>query len=293
MNQIKFIRSGLILAITLLLAVGCKRIVNPFEVGTVIARVGETTLYERDLAGIVPAGISSADSLKLVESHVNSWVRKELKRQEAHRLLESSAEDIEQLVEEYRNSLLTRRLEQYYVEQMASDSLFGESDLLQYYESHKGDFKLKGDIVKGRIVAMPKTFRQKAKIKELLKASSAEKQNDLKALCEKNKLQLTELTEWTDFSAFLAMLPTKRNESYRQLLREGVVDDMTDGPVSSYFIITELKTAGSVSPYETVKDMIRWAVDKQRRAEIVRQCDDSLYQRALREQIVEINLNKE
>ena len=68
---------------------------------------------------------------------------------------------------------------------------------------------------------------------------------------------------------------------------------MTDGPVTYYFVITELKTAGSVSPYETVKDVIRWAVDKQRRAEIVRQCDDSLYQRALREEFVEININKE
>ena len=286
------IQTGLIMAAIALLAVGCKRLGNPFEIDTVVARVGKVTLYERDLAGIVPSGITSEDSLKIVESHVDSWIRKELKRQEAHRLFESSEADIEQLVEEYRNSLLMRRLEQYYVENNMGDSLFGEKDLLQYYESHKGDFKLKGDIVKGRIVAMPKTFRQKAKIKELLKATSAEKQNDLVALCEKNKLQLTSLDEWTDYSEFLAMLPTKRNESYKHLLREGVVNDMTDGPVTYYFIITELKTTGSVSPFETVQDVIRWAVDKQRRAEIVRQCDDSLYQRALRDETVVIHLGE-
>ena len=287
------IRTCLVVATATLLATGCKRIGNPFEFETVVARVGKNVLYERDLVGIVPEGISSEDSLKLVESHVDSWVRKELKRHEANRVCEANAEDIEQLVSEYRNTLLTRRLEQYYVDCNAGDSLFGEKDLLRYYDEHKGDFKLKGDIVKGRIVAMPKTFRQKSKIQELLKAKSEDKLNDLAALCEKNKLEYTTLTEWTDYSSFLSLLPTKRNESYRQFLREGVVESMTDGPVTYLFIITELKTAGSVSPYETVKDVIRWAVDKQRRAEIVRQCDDSLYQRALREEFVEININKE
>lgn len=281
---------GVVLAVTLFMGYGCRRIGNPFEFGVAVARVGEATLYERDLVGIVPSGISSEDSLKVVESHVDNWARKELKRQQANQIFASSGEDIERLVEEYRNSLLMRKLEQYYVENHGADSLYVEADLLRYYEAHKGDFKLPGDIVKGRVVAMPKSFRQKAKIKELIKAKGDERLHDLAALCEKNNLSYTSFDEWTDYPEFLKMLPTKRNESYRHLLRDGVVGDMTDGQVFYYFIITEFKTAGSVSPYERVRDVIRWAVDKQRRAEIVKSCDDSLYNAALADQTVVINL---
>ncbi|MBR2442935.1 MAG: hypothetical protein IKB19_01325 [Rikenellaceae bacterium] len=269
---------------------GCKRIGNSFDLDVEIARVGDVSLYKHDIRDIVPADISSEDSLKLVETYVDNWARKELKRQQANKVFASSSEEIERLVSEYRNSLLTRKLDQYYVDSYGADSLYGAKDLTAYYEAHKGEFKLPTDIVKGRVVAMPKSFTQRAKIKELVKASSADKLQDLAAMCEKNKLPYSHFEEWVDYADFLKQLPTKRNESYSDLLKEGVVGSMTDGKVLYYFVITEFKTKGSVSPYERVEEMIRWAVDKQRRADIVKMCDDSLYQAALTEQRVVINL---
>lgn len=289
MKGIRIIYAAMV-ALLLFGASGCKRIGSSFDLGVEVARVGDVSLYRRDLIGIVPTDISSEDSLKLVETYVDSWARKELKRQEANKVFAASSEEIDRLVDEYRNSLLTRKLDQYYVESYGTDSLYGQKDLTAYYEAHRNEFKLTNDIVKGRVVAMPKSFPQRAKIKELIKASSNEKLQDLEAMCQKNKLSYSHFDEWTDYADFLQQLPTKRNESYTDLLREDVVGSMTDGQVLYYFVITDLQTKGSVSPYERVEEMIRWAVDKQRRADIVKMYDDSLFQSALTEQTVVINL---
>jgi hypothetical protein len=276
----------------LLSMVGCRRIEDkqPKTPGFEVARVGQSVLYSDALKGVVPEGVSSEDSLKLIESYVDSWARKEFKTQQAHRILANSSQEIDRLVEEYRNSLLIRKLDQYYVDGYVTDSLYGEADLLNYYETHKNEFKLSVDIVKGRIVAMPKNFPQKAKIKELIKGKNGEALNDLQAMCEKNKLTYVAFNEWTDYSTYLQALPTKRNQTYGHLLREGVVGDMIDNQTLYYFIITEFKTSGSVSPYERIKGMIRLAVEKQRREEIVRQCDDSLYRAAISDNNVVIKL---
>ncbi len=281
-----------VLTVTLLSTVGCKR-VEEKQVqtqGFEVARVGSSVLYSDALQGVVPEGVSSEDSLKLIESYVDSWARKEFKTQQAHKILASSSQEIDRLVEEYRNSLLIRKLDQYYVDTYKADSLYGEPDLLNYYEAHKNEFKLSVDIVKGRIVAMPKNFPQKAKIKELIKGKNEDALYDLQAMCEKNKLSYVAFEEWADYSSYLQALPTKRNQNYAHLLREGVVGDMIDNQTLYYFIITEYKTSGSVSPYERVEDMIRLAVEKQRREEIVRQSDDSLYRAAISNNTIVIKL---
>ncbi len=104
----------------LLLAVGCKRFPNPFEGERVLARAGKLTLRQMDLEAVFPTGLAGADSVSWVENYVDRWVRDNIKLQEATTLFAGEAAD-EALVEAYRNSLITRRLEQYFIEQFAGD----------------------------------------------------------------------------------------------------------------------------------------------------------------------------
>lgn len=276
-------------AAAVIMLASCREFPNPFEGDKVIARAGKATLRQMDIEKVFPGGVSGEDSLRWLESYVDRWVRDNLKLQEAERLFGSDAAD-EELVQNYRNSLMTRRLEQYFINTTAGDSLYTERDLREYYNHHKSEFVLDRTIVKGRVVAFPTAFRQKTRVKDLFGSYSGENRSDLQALADKNGFVLREVNDWTEYPQFLMLLPALRNENYDHLLRRDGVQEMVDGGTTYYFVITEALTPGMTTPYEMVSSMVRWAVSTRRKAEIVRAREDSIYNTALTEKKVVINL---
>lgn len=268
---------------------GCREFPNPFEGDRVIARAGKATLHQMDIDKAFPGGVSGEDSIRWLESYVDRWVRDNLKLQEAERLFGDDEAD-EELVQNYRNSLKMRRLEQYFINRATGDSLYTEKDLNDYYNQHKSEFVLDRPIVKGRVVALPTSFRQQKRVQELMKNYTDDNRSDLQALADKNGFVLREVDEWTEYPQFLMLLPTRRNESYDHLLRKTGLQEMSDGGTTYYFIISEALTPGMTTPYEMVSNMVRWAVSTRRKAEIVRSHEDSIYNAAMIEKKAVINL---
>jgi hypothetical protein len=256
----------------------------------VVARAGGETLRQMDIEAAVPTGITGEDSVKWVESYVDRWVRDNLKLQQAEELFGDDA-TYEELVRAYRNSLVIRRMDERIIEQAVGDSLYTTADLHAYYNEHRGDFVLDRSIVKGRVVAFPTSLRQKARLKVIFASWSTDGRDEALAMAQKNAFSLREMDEWTEYSQFLALLPTRRNATYDdQLSRTGVVQEMVDGGTTYWFVITEARTAGGTTPYEWVSDIVRQSVATRRRAELVKAAEDSIYNTALVEKRAVINL---
>ena len=101
---------------SVLLMTACQELPNYLAGDTTLARAGRKVLRLRDVESVVPRGVTGDDSVALLEVYVDRWVRKQLKLQEAEVLFSSSEEDIARMVEEYRQALLIRKLEQHYVD---------------------------------------------------------------------------------------------------------------------------------------------------------------------------------
>jgi hypothetical protein len=284
----KFLKISLIVGVVFV--AGCREFPNPFEGDRVVARVGKANLHQMDVEKAFPGGVTGEDSVRWAESYVDRWVRDNLKLQEADRLFGSDEAD-EELVQNYRNGLKTRRLEQYFVN-LYADSLYTEDDLREYYNQHKSEFVLDRTIVKGRVVALPTAFRQKNRVKELMRTYTDENRRDLQALADKNGFVLREVTDWTEYPQFLMLLPTRRNETYDGLLTKQGLQEMKDGTVTYYFVIEEALTSGMTTPYEMVRTMVRWAVATRRKAEIVHSYEDSLYNSAIIDKKAVIHLRQ-
>ena len=106
---------SLVLGVLVLLG-ACRELPLPFEYDHVVAQVGDKKLRESDVQSIYAQAVTAEDSTALLEMYVDRWVKKELKLRAAENLFRDSEEAIEAMVNEYRNSLLTRRLDQHYVE---------------------------------------------------------------------------------------------------------------------------------------------------------------------------------
>ena len=268
--------------------ISCKEFSNPFTSGEVIARVGETKLYKSDILSVVSPGITPQDSMKLIETYIDLWVKTQLKVQQAERMFRESQQDIEQMVEDYRNSLLTYKVDQYYVDRLL-DTAFTDDEISQYYATHKSDFVLNRPIVKARIVRIPPGTRLPDKFQEQMRASRADEYQSFVDLCQKNGVQLIEYSAWTDYGELLLQLPTKQGRDYDYLITKRDVHELEGNDGETWLVyIEEHRLAGDFQPEESVRNVIRRVIFNQRKQEIIRSYEDSLYQQALREGNIDV-----
>lgn len=284
----RLLQNIILISIILLLGFGCSRF-NPFADRELLARVGEERLYESDVVSLFTADMTPQDSVQLLESYVDMWVKKQLKIQEAERIFSHSSDDIEKMVEEYRNSLLSHKLDQHYVD-LRIDTLYSDSSIVRYYNEHKSDFILDRPLIKGRVVVLPEKDGKRRKMRELI-TGTGDKLLDFRDMSYKNNFELTEFNNWTEFEDFLSLLPVSRHVDNDYLLSEEGVIEMNDGEYLYLAYITEKLEIGDSNPLERVKDVISRVLFNQRKQDIIRSYEDSLYKAALEAHKVEIKSN--
>ena len=121
-------------------------------------------------------------------------------------------------------------------------------------------------------------------------ASGEDRYQDLVDLCVKNNFELTELNGWTDFSTLLSLLPTDRTENYDDLLTTDRVSEMETYSDVYYVRILVFRRPGDRAPQESVQDLIRRVIFNQRKEEIVRAHEDSLYRHAMENKEIIVNV---
>ena len=282
---------SLVLGVLVLLG-ACRELPLPFEYDHVVAQVGDKKLRESDVQSIYAQAVTAEDSTALLEIYVDRWVKKELKLRAAENLFRDSEEAIEAMVNEYRNSLLTRRLDQHYVDQEL-DTVFTDAQIEEYYNRHPSDFRLDRTMVRGRQMLVPSNFRQSNKLREAMRSTSDDKLQDWRDMCQKNSIEIQEYSSWIDYSDFLSTLPTSRGRKYEDLLKKDVLQEMRVDDGRYYFVVTDIRRAGDAAPLERVRETIKRILFNQRQSEIIRAHEEQIYQEALASGELRIYLGEE
>ncbi len=259
----------------------------------VVARVDKQKLRLSEVNLALPAGATPEDSLALLSDYLEAWARKEVKMQEAERVLgQAAVDEVERMVEEYRQSLLGYRLDQYYLGRKV-DTLLSDSVVTAYWDEHRADFALDRTVVKGRIVRVPNSYRQAVRLLSLMRSSSEDRQQDFLSTCEKNNFELHIFEDsWVDFSEFLSYLPVRRDRSYDYMLDSREVREMADADNRYFVQITDYLKEGSDAPFDRVGDAVRRIIFNRRRNEVIRNYEDSLYSASLLDGRVELLIDE-
>lgn len=273
----------LFLATVVMIATGCLKLLKDKQEDEVVAQVDDKRLMRSDVTGLY----SGEDSLKLAETYVNGWILKQLKAREAESIMDKEGVDIDALVEDYRNSLLSQKLDRHYVE-MSVDTTITVQDINEYYLAHKADFTLERPLVKGRIVRVPKSYRQTAKLKELMSSQSIDKRQDFADICVKNGFELEVFEDWIYFRDFLNYLPVVKGDDYDYLLSSRGIQTMSDIEYEYFVEISNAIPAGNSIPVNMVESEIRRIILNMRSKEIIRAKEDSLYNAALKDKTLTI-----
>ena len=189
----------------------------------VVASVDGNDLLLKDILADMPEGLTGADSTTFAKMYIDNWVLNRLKLARAEKVL-SSQGDIDRLVEDYRQSLIMRQLDQYYIDKTL-DTEITDKQIAAYYRANSAAFKLDRNMVQGVVVKVPKSFRNTTTLTTAIRNSAKAKEwQELDALAEKHSLKVINMTsQWVSYSDFLSNLPTERSRSYSDLITKTTV----------------------------------------------------------------------
>lgn len=280
------VRVSIFFLLSAILMLGsCRRIPNPFLSDQALVKVGDRTLYMSEILPLLPQNVSAEDSVRWVDSYMDSWIRKELKIDVSEDLLsDAEQKEIAQKMQDYKYTLLNYKMEQCFVENRL-DTAITKNNIESYYNAHKSEFILDRVLVKGVVVRLPKSFRQKSDLKDLMRSSEPERREDLKVIVLKNNLQMWSFDAWTEFGEFASLIPASKSNQNKMLTDNSVWDYQDeDSNYIIYSCITRSLKPGDYLPVEMdkVQDNIKKIIANQRRIDIIKSVEDSLYRDAVK-----------
>ncbi len=253
----------------------------PRSKGNALVSVGQHTLTAFEVKKLIPKTLSSQDSLMMAESYVKKWVKNALIYDLANKHLEDEKEEIDRLVDAYRQSLMSHKYEEKLVEERLSAEI-SDKEISDYYEANKESFLLEEDIVKGLFLKVP---------------SDAPGLSDLKKWCNSGGDELIEKIEkyslrnaviydyfydrWMSGEEIAENMPVKKSEFNRMLKTDKLIE-VSDSAYCYLLKVKEVEFKGNRAPFDYASAQIKEILLSQRKSEFLRSFEEEIYNEAIR-----------
>jgi hypothetical protein len=254
----------------------------------VIVTVDGVSLTMRDLRYAIPENIRYDDSVAIAEDFIGRWIRNKLMLRQAEMNLTASEKDVDQLLDEYRTSLLVHMYQQKMLEQKHSP-LITSREIEAYYNDMKDNFNLQENIIKGVFIKVPKTAPNQSDLRQWYRSLTGEFLISLEAYSFQYARSYEQFLEhWIPFSRINTFLPEPVVNEDR-FLRWSRHYETQDSLYNYYLAVHDYKLTGNTAPLEFVEERIKAILLNKKRIEFIQQLGIDLYEEALRDKIVSFN----
>lgn len=278
------IQKLLILLIGITFLSGCNR--HEKEKGAVLAKAYGNFLYQKDIEDLIPENINPRDSLLLVKSAINSWLKEQVLINKANSNLPEDKRDFEKLINRYRNSLIIYNYEDLLVQQ-SLDTIVTPEEIEEYYQLNQSNFQLKEDIVKYFCVKLSSDSEHLGELKDILESKSPSA-DSLMNYCNINHLDYSlESDHWFPFENLLNIVPLK-SYNHEAFLKNNRMVTIEENPITYLIYFFDFKVKNGVSPLEFEKNRIISMILNSRKEKFLKEMRQSLFQDALNQGDFEI-----
>lgn len=255
-------------AIVMLMA-SCNLISSMIHDDDVVAKVGKEMLYRSEVESAVPEGLSEEDSVNFVRQYVNAWASDILFVDMARTHLSKEDQDVTSQLEEYRKSLLKYRYQELYISERL-DTFILESQIRDYYESHKDLFELERPVLKVIYIDI------------VGNASAYRSPDDIDSAAIASALKYFDYSEnWMD-AAVLAREFGMDYEKMLSMLSGNTIRESQKGKGDEKIaFVLDLRRSGT-APYEYCRENIRDILLNQRKRSLSADLEQGLLKDALR-----------
>ena len=256
-----------------------------------IARVFEKELLPSDLINIVPKGTSKNDSIEIVKAYVENWVKQEVLLKQAIDNANLDQAVIELQLANYKNSLVIYAYEEQLVAQKL-DTTVSEKELLNFYNNNKDNFELKKSIVKASFIKLPKNAAQLTLVKKWFNSVRPRDKADLETYCMQFASDyLFADTAWQYLDDLQSKIPLGKF-SEDAILQTGKRLEFTDANFIYLVFIKDFMYREETSPLSFEIDNIRNSIINKRKLGLINSMEQAVYQKAIADKDIEINLDE-
>jgi hypothetical protein len=244
-----------------------------------VAKVGNAVLYKSDLARLIQPGLTLPDSTMMARSIIDKWVRKQLIMQQALLNLTDAEKNVEKELEEYRTSLIIYKYEQKYIQERL-DTIVTEEEIQQYYNDNLQSFILPVSVAKVQFVQLPLQVKPDLLRGWLLQANE-ESVKKIEEFCYQVAVKYEYFGDrWVSFDNIKMLFPYSLVPSEQNLISNKLYE-VSDTAYRYMLYLREVKSKGTQSPYEFVRDNIRNIIILKRKQKLVNDLENNIYLDAL------------
>ena len=246
----------------------------------VLASMEGHQLHRAEVESLIPRTASAADSLLIAENYVKKWVKEQLVYEVAERNLSDEKMEIDQLVEDYRRSLIRYRYQERLVNERLKTDI-SEQDKQQFYEENPKLFTLEQGLIKGLFLKIPVDAPGLVDVKKWYKSSDEAALEKI----EKYSVQNATIYEyfydkWVDFDEVMDNIPIYVSDPATFLKGHKQVE-VADSSYCYLLNIAEYLVPGQTEPYESASPRIVEMLVNQRKVDFLRNFEDELYNEAV------------
>jgi hypothetical protein len=246
----------------------------------VIVTVGDKTLTRTDLEESLPPFLTPDDSIMATEHYVRIWISDHLLYDVAQKNI-ADKKSIEQLVENYRRSLIIYQYQEQLVNEKLGKEISDEA-LWNYYEENKDKFKLDKPLVKGLFLRVPVEAPQIDKVRSWYQSASASAITNIEKYSVQNAASYDYFVDnWKDFSELMNNWPS-RYSGQSGILKTNKFLEQRDSSYYYFLHITDSLLPGDNAPFDYAKSTIKEMLINRKKIDFLRKTEDDLYNKALK-----------
>ncbi len=241
-----------------------------------IAEIGDKQLTWKELSEIIPDNSSAEDSASLADHYIQDWITKQLIISKAESSLPEELQSFEEMIENYRSSLMIYAFEQEWVRQKL-DTVVSEQEIEQYYNDNEKNFQLKDYILKVKFTALAADSKYVTQLKKLFNSTKPEDLVKWEQMCvEIGASYYFNEEDWMKWDEFIKQVPLEVYDIEGFLKKQKTIEFEKDNNL--YLIsVTDYQLTGSRSPLSFERDKIKSMIINKRKLVLLETMRNDLY----------------
>jgi len=260
------------------------------EKDVLLAEVFNKKLMLSEVEYFIPDSITEADSSQIVRAYIDRWVKEMLLLTEAEKKLPPDLE-IDQLVKNYRSSLIISNYEKMLVEERL-DTLITEEEINAYYEANKSQYQLDHTILKCRLLKLKNEIapRDKDFVDKNWRSNNRKDQLYLERVCrEFGEVCYLDGAQWLRFDHIKSLMPAG-------IISEGQISknqEITyrDNQYLFYLRIYDKVSGQELAPLSFIEEQAKKFILHQRKLKLLENIKEELYEKEILNKFVKIYVN--
>jgi len=248
----------------------------------VVARIGTSYLYKKDLVDIIKTPISKSDSLLKLNSFIDNWARKQLILQQAKIILpESTLIELETMIEDYRDDLFINSYRKAVINKNL-DTIINYSEINMFLNNNKEIFRLKAPLFKVRYIHVPPYNVDKEKIKLSFQRFNYDDRIFFFFLSYQFSTYILSYFFWIYKSYLISKVSFLNQNNFDRLIKKSKFYSIEDTLGVYLFFIKDLLKEGELAPNEIFTSKIKNIILNKRKQELIKQFEKAIVQDAIK-----------